>query len=84
MVPSRDALVQPTGGEAIVLDTASERYFGLNEVGARLWELLRADPDLAAAHRRLLAEFDVEPARLEHDVLAIVAELAKAGLVTVA
>lgn len=78
------ALIQPTGDEAIVLDTASERYFGLNPVGARLWALLQADPDLAAAHRQLLTEFEVEPGRLEHDLLAVVADLADAGLVTIA
>lgn len=82
--PSPDALIQPTGGEAIVLDIASERYFGLNQVGARLWELLQADPDLGAAHRQLLTEFDVAPAQLEHDLLTVVADLAGAGLVTVA
>lgn len=82
--PSPDALIQPTGGEAIVLDIASERYFGLNQVGARLWTLLQSDPDLAAAHAQLLREFDVAPERLEHDLLAIVTELADAGLVTVA
>lgn len=82
--PSPAALVQPTGNEAIVLDTASERYFGLNQVGARLWELLQANPDLAAAHRQLLTEFEVEPAQLEHDLLVVVGELADAGLVTIA
>jgi hypothetical protein len=81
---SPGALVQVTGKEAIVLDTASERYFGLNQVGARLWDLLQTDPALAAAHRQLLQEFEVEPARLELDMLAVVTELADAGLVTIA
>ena len=81
--PSAAAMIQPTGSEAIVLDTASEQYFGLNEVGARLWTLLAADPDLAAANRTLLAEYDVAPAQLEHDLLTIVGQLAEAGLVTI-
>lgn len=81
--PSLDALIQRTGGEAIVLDIASERYFGLNAVGARLWTLLSEDPELAQAHRRLLDEYDVPSTQLESDLVAIVGELAEAGLVSV-
>ena len=83
VTPSPDALVQTTGDEAIVLDIASERYFGLNTVALRLWELLAQDPDLSHAHRQLLDEFDVDSAQLEHDLIAIVGELADAGLARV-
>ena len=82
--PSSNALIQHMGSEAIVLDTAGERYFGLNEVGARLWTLLGTNPSLAEAHHKLLKEYDVAPADLERDLIAIVAQLADAGLVSVA
>lgn len=81
--PSPDALIQPTGSEAIVLDIASERYFGLNAVGTRLWALLASDPHLEQAHRRLLDEYDVAPEQLEDDLIAVVGQLADAGLVTI-
>lgn len=81
--PSPHALVQMTGDEAIVLDTAGERYFGLNAVGARLWTLLAGNPDLQLAHDRLLEEYDVDRERLETDLLAIVNQLADAGLVAI-
>lgn len=81
--PSPDALVQRTGDEAIVLDIASEKYFGLNEVGLRLWSLLTDDPSLARAHQQLLAEYDVEAPVLERDLIGIIGELAEAGLVRV-
>lgn len=71
------------GNEAIVLDIASERYFGLNIVGARLWELLTVNPALGEAHRRLLEEYDVAAPDLERDLIMIVAQLADAGLVHV-
>ena len=81
--PSPQALIQPTGDEAIVLDIASERYFVLNAVGARLWALLLVDPDLAHAHRQLLDEYEVEPDDLERDLVALVAQLSDAGLARV-
>lgn len=83
VTPSPEALVQPTGDEAVLLDMASERYFGLNPVGARLWALLGEDPLLANAHTRLLNEYDVPPAQLEQDLVRVVRQLAEAGLVRV-
>lgn len=81
--PSPQALVQRTGDEAIVLDSVSEQYFGLNEVGLRLWSLLSDDPSLAQAHQTLLVEYDVEAPVLERDLVAIVGQLADAGLVRI-
>jgi hypothetical protein len=73
--------MQRTGDEAILLDLASEHYFGLNAVGTRLWELLQQDGDMSAAYRTLLAEYDVTPERLEQDLLALLGQLSDAGLV---
>ena len=81
--PSPDALIQLMDNEAIVLDIASERYFGLNTVGARLWELLKANPALEEAHRRLLEEYDVAAPDLERDLIVIVTQLASEGLVSI-
>lgn len=83
VTPSSDALVQKTGNEAVILDAVGERYFGLNEVGARLWSLLLEDPSLTQAHQRLLREYDVEPAPLERDLIVLAAQLADAGLVRI-
>lgn len=79
--PSDEVLLQEIDGEAILLDLQSEHYFGLNVVGTRLWQLLARDPSLRAAYEILLSEFAVEPERLERDLLALVKDLADAGLV---
>lgn len=81
--PSAEALLQATGDEAVILDLASEQYFGLNSVGARLWVLLTDNPDLGHAYRQLLDEYEVEPGQLQRDLSAIVEQLAEAGLVRV-
>ena len=58
------------------------QVYGLNETGALFWELLVAGSDRAAIRERLLQEFAVEPAELDVEIDALVAELARAGLVT--
>ncbi len=75
--------MQQTGDEAVILDLASEQYFGLNAVGTRMMQLLQHDPDVQAAYRTLLDEYDVAPAQLEHDLLALLTQLADAGLVSI-
>ena len=81
MQPSTQVLIQEVGGEAVLLDLAGEQYFGLNPVGTRIWALLAPAPVLQQVHASLCAEFDADPARIETDLLALVRELAEAGLV---
>ena len=83
VVLSPDALFQEIGGEGVILDLRSSSYFGLDEVGVRLWQLLQADPSLQAARDILLAEYEVEPAQLEQDLIKLLDQLTDAGLVTV-
>ena len=80
---SGEVLVQEVGGEAVLLDLASERYFGLDPVGTRIWQLLADAPSLTQVHATLCGEFDAEPNRIETDLLALVRQLADAGLVEI-
>lgn len=81
---SPDALFQVIGDEGVILDLATSTYFGLDPVGARFWQLLQTDADVAAACERLLLEYDVARAQLERDIDALLQALAAAGLVTLA
>ena len=81
--PSAQARLQQTGDESVLLDLASERYFGLDAVGTRVWQLLEADPDVRAAFAMLVREYDVDAAQLEADLLALLQQLADAGLVAI-
>lgn len=74
--------MQVTGDEAVLLDLASEQYFGLNAVGVRVWQLLAENPSMESVFRVVSAEYDVAPAQLERDVLALLKQLSDAGLVS--
>ena len=79
--PSDDVLFQVVGGESVLLNLASESYFGLDAVGTRVWQLLGEDDRLQRAYERLLEEYDVDPERLRADLVAVVGKMADAGLV---
>ena len=83
VILSPEALFQEISGEGVILDLKSASYFGLDEVGVRLWQLLQDDAGLQAACEKLLAEYDVEAAQLELDLLKLVGQLSDAGLVAV-
>jgi len=83
VVLSPDAMFQEIGGEGVILDLASSTYFGLDEVGVRLWQLLQVNPDLQDACDTLLSEYEVDSAQLEQDLLKLVSQLSEAGLAKV-
>lgn len=81
--PNDDVMVQEVGGESVLLDLASEQYFSLDAVGTRIWMLLGDQNNLASIVDQLCAEYQVEPERIRTDLLALVTQLAEAGLVKV-
>jgi hypothetical protein len=76
-------LVRELQSESVLLDLATETYFGLDDVGTRFWQALSQTHSVEGACDVLAGEFDVERSRLESDVRAFLGELARAGLVHV-
>ena len=78
---SPDVISQEVSGETVLLDLESENYFGLDEVGTRIWQLIKETNDLEAIFNTLLAEYDVSEERLQGDLDALLGEIAGRGLV---
>ncbi len=76
-------IAQEIGEETILLDTLGGRYFSLDPVGTRLWQLLRQYQAVRPTFDTLLAEFDVPSEKLEADLLALVQKMIDYGLVQV-
>lgn len=70
-------------GDAVIVNLASEIYYGLDAVGARVWNLIQEPAPVRAICHALTAEYDVDADRCERDVIAFLRELAAAGLVEV-
>jgi hypothetical protein len=76
-------LFQDLGSEAVVLHTGTGRYYGLDEVGARMWTSLATAGVIAEACRGLSAAYDVSSAVIERDLLAFVRQLVDHALLVV-
>ena len=79
---SPEVISQEVSGETVLLDLESENYFGLDEVGTRIWQLMKETNDLQAIYQTLLAEYDVSEERLQQDLDTLLGEISGLGLVT--
>jgi len=83
LVAARDQVSTELEGEAVILNLADGVYYGLDGVGARVWELLREPRSVAELRDEVVAEFDVDGETAERDLLALLGELAARRLVEV-
>ncbi|MGH7558955.1 MAG: PqqD family protein [Gemmatimonadota bacterium] len=71
------------GEEVVILDVEGGTYFGLQGVGARVWEPLDRPVAVSEIERVVLEEYDVEPERCRWDLVAFLSGLVTRGLVEV-
>ena len=76
-----EVLFQEVSGETVLLDLASESYFGLDSLGTRIWFLLNADKNVGQVLDALLEEYEVDLGTLEADLEELLDELLAAGLI---
>ncbi|MBW4620514.1 MAG: PqqD family peptide modification chaperone [Cyanosarcina radialis HA8281-LM2] len=76
-----DVLVQVLDGESVLLNLQNEQYYGLDDIGTRMWEVLAESQSIEEAYRVLLAEYQVEPEQLRQDLQVLLEKLVEHGLV---
>jgi hypothetical protein len=77
---SDTVLASPLGGEVVLLEPEAGIYYSLNEVGARIWEIIRDPVSVESVWGQIAREYDVDPAQAEADVLRLLSELVEHGL----
>jgi hypothetical protein len=82
LVPSPFVHSALHGGRTILLDLRRERYYGLDEVGTRVWALLKEGADVPAIVDLLGEEYDAPRERLEADVSQVLRHLAELKVIT--
>jgi hypothetical protein len=76
-----EVLIQQLDGESVLLNTATGKYFGLDQTGSRIWNALVASASIQEAYEAVLDQYQVEPAQLLKDVADFVQRLMAHGLV---
>jgi hypothetical protein len=78
-----NVLVRFLGKECVLLNLKSEIYYGLDEIGTRMWQLLTTAASIEDAYTELLAEFDVDTALLRQNLTELLERLADKGLLEI-
>ena len=83
VVAARDQVSAEVEGEVVILNLADEVYYGLDEVGARVWALLAEPRTVAELRDAVVAEYDVDADTAQRDLVALLEEMAARRLVEI-
>ena len=78
-----DWLSARVGDEIMMMSPEHGKYIGVNEVGARIWELIETPSEVATVCEELQREFEVSPETCEAEVNSFLAEMEKHGAIVV-
>jgi len=79
-VPSH-VLIRFLDQESVLLNLETERYFGLDAVGTRMWQLVTAAATVEAALGQLVEEYDAPLDTLRTDLTNLLQHLLDNGLI---
>jgi hypothetical protein len=71
------------GDETVILDLGSGTYFGLDPVGARIWQLMGEGRSLGEICDTMLDEYEVTREALERDVIELADKLLEQKLISI-
>lgn len=71
------------GDELVLFNAQQGIYYGSQEVGARIWELIQDEVSVASVCDQIMIEYSIDPETCERDVLEFLQQLEAEGLVRV-
>ena len=83
VIVSSQQISCPLGDEAAILNMKNSVYYGMNPVGATVWNLLKQPKTIAEIRDAIIEEYDVEEKRCEQDLLTLLEEMRSEGLIEV-
>jgi len=75
-------ITKTVSDETVIVDLMTGTYFGLDPVGARIWQLMHENKTLAEICSVMLEEYEVSRAELEYDTMKLVEALSEQGLIS--
>src|SRR5690349_18519599 len=81
VVASSGQVSTELGHETVILGGSKGMYFGLNEVGARVWALVEKPTDVRTIVATIVGEYDAPEADVTADVLQLINDFVAHGLV---
>lgn len=83
LVASSNQLSSDLKDETIILHLQSGTYYGLDEIGARVWQLIQQPRTSQEIREILVAEFDVDAEQCNRDLLILLEQLHSEDLIQI-
>ena len=80
---TKDGVHCDVENEVVILGLKDGVYYGLNPVGAFIWNLIQEPKTVAEIRDAVLEEYDVEKEVCEKDLMELLTELSDKGLVKI-
>ncbi len=78
-----NVLCEELEGESVLLNLANENYHGLDDIGTRIWQLLKSDSNVENLISTMIHEYDVEETIFRQDLALLIEQLLTQNLITV-
>ena len=78
---AEDVLFQELDGEAVLLSLEKGCYYGLDELGTRIWRLIDENLDPEQVVERIVEEYDVDAEQARGDLDSFIRDLEESGLI---
>lgn len=83
ITPSSEQMSCDLAGEAVILNFKNGMYYGLDTIGALVWELIQKSKTLKEIREHILELYDVNKERFENDLIMLLKDLKENGLIEV-
>lgn len=83
VVVAAEHLVARLGDESVVLGLEKAMYYGLDDVGARAWDLMQSPVAISTVRDTIVQEYEVDEETCERDLIAFLASLEAEGMIEV-
>jgi len=80
-IAAENVLSTTIDGESVILHREAGKYYGFNEVGTFIWELLQEPRSVDELCEQVVAEYDVDRDRCQNDIEELLVDLAESELV---
>jgi hypothetical protein len=83
VVATKEQVFCALGDEAAILNMKNSVYYGMNAVGASVWNLLQQPKRVRELRDAVMEEYEVDAEQCERDLLELLEKMRSEGLIEV-
>ena len=83
IILNQELLQSEIDGETIMMSIDNGKYYGLNTVASRIWEIIKEEPLFSELITKLVEEYNIDSLKCESDTKEFLANLIENKLIRI-